>query len=243
MKKQVRTLALVFGVLAPVILLASCSNDNFLPYLSSEDLDSLPPNSRGSNYYDLIIEVYEKGGKTEYETENEYEKRIELNKNNIYKKYGEYQVFQFSPLAVSRMIYIPEADLFAYVDKDDTSNGSIPLDVYEKNDISYMLSISLQGCADAISFVVDPQIAKSVKEYADHSVFVNGKLDLSKKGYNKNIINGKNNYETIPGLKNLEYISSKGNKSVSLSLDFVPKEFLIIQESTGKIVSRTKCDL
>lgn len=208
--------------------------------------EKLPANTLGSNYPEIIVDLYKYGQKDEYETSQVWQDRLDGMPAYLADKYGSYFVFRI-PVIESSWSYTADRAVLSRV--DGPSSYFMLLDTVKSDGYSIRFSIGPTQC-QAISFEnVSPELAKSVKDpsrgpevVGPRYVYAVGKLDVSQNGFisrDRSTLSHMQpaGFEHVPGIK----FMGVGDKSFMLTADFIPSYYAIVDDSSGEVLSRSAC--
>lgn len=228
---------------------SSCSNINqenpdgvYLQSLNSSEIPNIPAQSLGSPYSEMMMDLYTNGSKTEYETESQYQARLNDLPSQISKKYGSYFVFKLHKIISNEVKYNAETGFLYFAPDLSSGNmGKFTIGFEKFDNFDATFSVNPENCQKGLKFKLSPSVAQNVKENMDAAYYVAGSLDLSKRGYTPSEKAGLLDLEKIPGVKYLAFQKSNGKSAISISVDFKADQFLVVDQSNGSIIAKSSC--
>lgn len=203
----------------------------YLQPLASLDNLVIPKNSLGSSYKEMMEFIVAHSKKDEFETTENYNKRIKNLPRTIDQKFGKKFVFEVT----DDMIYDSDTGFLKF-DQSDFILG-----LKENGDVINFYSISLENCKKDLNLKMAPESAKIAKDQTRVRYFFTGEFLLSN-GTDRKANGGM--HGTIPNLSGfrVSFNSVNAKTYINVYMDFKIKEFLIMDRNSGKILNRKKCE-
>lgn len=221
---------------------SNSSDETYLTPMQSKDAIVIPAKSAGSEYADMMLEIYSDGRKNEYETEAAYRSRVSQMPSELSKKYGSYFAFKISSSIQDNMKYDADSELLKFKNKNSSDKkGEFILGQNTYEEFKAMFGIIVVNCQNGLNFKLNSEKARFAKEDPSAAYFVKGTIDFSENNSKKHKKYGFDFFEKLPGFQYMAFESYDGSDAVSLYSNFKADEFLIVDSSNGSVIAQNDC--